>query len=104
MIPVVAKPETQFKPESVVLSAVKKQLFEPTGKTINVPPKPTKRSPLVQFVKPVPPYNVDIALPAQVPEVIVLPDKENVLLVRVKTLVQPSHVKDDEDVISLAPV
>jgi len=38
------------------------------------------------LVKPVPPYNVDIALPAQVPDVIVLPDNENVLLLNVSTL------------------
>jgi hypothetical protein len=42
---------------------------------------------------------VDIALPAQVPDVIVLPDKEKMLLFNVNTLVPPSQVNDDEEVI-----
>ena len=37
-------------------------------------------------------------------EVIVLPVKEKVLLVKVKTLVPPSHVNEDEEVISFASV
>ena len=59
-------------PEPAFESAVNIWLLVPTGNLIKVEPFPTSKSPLVYEVYPVPPYIAETALPAHVPEVIVL--------------------------------
>ena len=76
----------------------------PTLSLINVEPAPTKRSPFVYDVYPVPPYLAVIAFPAQSPTVIVLPVSEKELLFNVSKLLPLSQVNESDEVISFRPV